>query len=88
MFFAARCWSAPFIASAVTPSALAAKATLCGCSICCCHFWGFVYHHAHFTANHKSLEISVRPQNVRPPSARTAISPCPDTTNSPNVLRV
>jgi hypothetical protein len=61
MFFAARCWSAPLITSAVTR---AAKATLFECSICCRHFWGFVHHHVHFTADRKRLETSVRPRKT------------------------
>jgi transposase len=28
----------------------------------CQHFRGFVYHHARFTADHKSIEVSVRPR--------------------------
>src|ERR1035438_4922558 len=31
----------------------------------CHHFRGFVYHHARFTLDHKSIEISVRPPHGR-----------------------
>jgi hypothetical protein len=40
-----------------------------------CHrFRGFVYQHAYFNADKKSIEVAVRPRTrVRPQSARDAI---------------
>ena len=34
---------------------------------------GFVYLHAHFSTDRKSIEMAVRPRKVRPHSARAAI---------------
>src|SRR5262249_20599787 len=47
-------------------------------------FRGFVYHRARFTPDHKSIEVSVRPRQVRPRSVRAAISRRLATTNSPS----
>ena len=39
-----------------------------------CHrFRGFVYQHAHFSADKKSIEVAVRPRKGWPQSARAAI---------------
>src|SRR5260221_12110618 len=49
-----------------------------------CHrFRGFVYQHAHFSADKKSIKWPCDRARVRPQSARAAISRRPDTMNSP-----
>ena len=52
-----------------------------------CHrFRGFVYQHAHFSADKKSIEVAVDRARVRPQSARAAISRPSDMINSPSAV--
>ena len=43
----------------------------------CHHFRGFVYHHARFTADHKSIEISVRPHQGSAATCSRCHQPAP-----------
>jgi hypothetical protein len=50
----------------------------------CCRFQGFVYQHARFTPDRKSVEVSLRSAKAPPQSARAAIEQYLVTTDSPN----
>ncbi len=49
----------------------------------CHHFRGFVYYEVRFSADHKSIEVAVRPRKVGPRSVRAVISRRLDTISSP-----
>jgi transposase len=50
-----------------------------------CHrFRGFVYQHAHFNADKKSIEVAVRPRKGSAAVCSRCHLPAPVTTNSPN----
>jgi hypothetical protein len=42
----------------------------------CHHFRGFVYHHARFSADHKSIEVAVRPRKGSAAICSRCHQPC------------